>query len=368
MTKHVASDTALIPITPRGFVPGDRERFAALSKEEQKEWLLTKGVPFDERISLWKVPTTHLATELPVRVPLMSTMNDHTMGGMGRVMAWFNNAAVSWKGQNFMTFRCECYPFWTHGRLAITKMTEDWDVIPDTWKWMPLPGMRGMAESQDARFFEFRGRLYMPFNCGLRQRMSILTDEGDVDRHYEFTSGNITFQDREKNWSFFTHDDQIYCLYLPSPHVVAKVDGSKVTMLSSVPNMGEYMFGTPRGGASPVLHNGVFYHFFHSSTCSKTGVMSGIWDKPRRYHIGLSLFKATPPFEPVTHLKLPILSGWPEENPGEAKPPMRVSDHSAVFPGSAMRNGNGWLIAYGINDCQCGFAHVPDELIEPHLA
>lgn len=368
MTKHVASDTALIPITPNGFVHGDRERFAALSKREQKEWLLTKGVPFDERISLWKVPNTHFPTELPVRVPLIQTMQEHTKGGMGKVIAWFNNAAVTWKGQNFMSFRCECYPFWTHGRMVITRMDSDWSVIPETWKWMPLPGMYGMAESQDARFLEFKGRLYMPFNCGLKQRLALLTDDGDVEKTWEFTSDNIIFQGREKNWSFFSHDDQIYCLYLPSPHVVAKVVGSKITQMSVVPNMEEYEFGLPRGGASPVLHNGVFYHFFHSSTCSATGAVSGIWNKPRRYHIGLSLFSAKPPFEPLSHLKMPIMSGWPEDNPGQSDPLFRVSDHSAVFPGSAMRNGDGWLIAYGINDYRCGFAQVPDEVIEPHLA
>ena len=351
-SSTLTTGTALVPFTPPGREDHD---------------VLLHGVPHNPRISVWTVPTGHFPQELPIRVPLHLTMKDYTQGQMGRVTSWFNPGAVEWKGGNYMSLRMECYPFWRHGRMVTTQMDDGWTVIPDTIQWMPLPGLFNMEESQDGRFLPHGDQLLFPFNDGIRQWMAYLNDDTSVARHHGFRSSSIQFGDREKNWSFFSHDGKLYCLYSTSPFMLTSVDGPQVELIHKSPWMEDYRFGIPRGGAMPVFHGEHWYHFFHSSTRYDTGSNSELWLVKRRYHMGLCIHEADPPFKPVAYTKLPLMSGWEEKDlPIEPKF-WKASDHCVLFPGNAIRQDDGWLIALGINDHHCGFAVIPDDVIDAAL-
>lgn len=251
--------------------------------------------------------------------------------------------------------------------MITTRMSDSWDVIPDTIEWMPLPGLYGMSESQDGRFLTHGNRLLFPFNDGRRQRMAYLDDEARVTSEHGFSSTSIQFAEREKNWGFISHEGKLYCIYLTSPFVVASVEGFVAELLYKSPWMESYQFGHPRGGATPVFHKGHWYHFFHSSTRYKTGEPSGVWLDKRRYHVGLSVHEADPPFKPVAYTKLPLMSGWDECTAPPNPNWWKASLHCVLFPGNAMRHGDGWLISMGINDHHCGLVEIPDEVIEANL-
>ena len=345
--------------------------FESLSPEDKIASIRKDGIPLHRSIKTYRIPIINLQKELPVRNPINETLEQHTKGQMGKITCWFNPALLQWKGKRYMTYRCECHPFWRHGRIGICESDENWNPIPDTCRWSLFPGRQGFAESEDGRWIVHKGAVQMAYNTGFRQRMAYLNEDFTLNRACEYTSDDILFNDREKNWAFFSHEDKLYCLYMQSPHVICDVDedNCRISRFHEEPWKLPWHYGTPRGGATPVLHNGFYYHFFHSS-----GSIDGKWDDcgwgiRRRYYVGVALFESKPPFKLVTASRYPLFNGVPD--PDQSKLGIYMpSDHAVVFPASAHRTftNNGWLLAVGVNDQHCYTYEIPDFIIDQRLA
>jgi hypothetical protein len=123
-------------------------------------------------------------------------------------------------------------------------------------------------------------------------------------------------------------------------------------------------YGELRGGTPPILHQGVFYTFFHSTYPiqlwrSLSSRLCG-YPVPRRTYVGgFYGFRATPPFAPLIYTPSPVLRppslAWRHRkrlDPGVAR---------FVYPGGAVLRGGRWMVASGVQQEYCcvdSFAHA----------
>ena len=327
-------------------------------------------------IKSWQIPPTYWPKEMPVYVPLNTTLEEYTRGHNGKITCWFNSTAGTWKGKNYIAFRCQCIPWWATGKIGLGRMSDDWKKpIPPDADWLMLPGQRGYVRAEDPRFVQTQNGLLLVYTTGFQMRMGWFNDDMTVKGSLEFVSTNFALQKQEKNWSVFEHEGQLYAIYMQSPHVVLSIKDNKCEKIHEEPWRFPYAAGTPRGGASPVLHQGSYWHFFHSSSDFDTGDPDPEWTIRRRYHVGVAVFEAKPPFKLLSGSHRPVMSahdGMPESALPEKEIVGKIvpSRHAAVFPGSAMRNSvnDGWLLTCGVNDQHTFMYDVPDSIVEDSLA
>lgn len=157
----------------------------------------------------------------------------------------------------------------------------------------------------------------------------------------------------EKNWLWFFHEDRLHLIYTTQPHLVVEFDASlnPVKEHSTLSRNLSWPYGEPRGGTPPVLVDGEYWSFFHSSTP---------WPEQgtRRYHMGAYAFEAKPPFRKTRCTRLPILSGSQHDHWSHPKP-------LVVFPCGALMKDGRWTVSLGVNDLNCALMEIPhDELVK----
>lgn len=147
-----------------------------------------------------------------------------------------------------------------------------------------------------------------------------------------------------KNVLFWFKDDKLHCLYTSDPWAVYVFGNSwKEQTLFSYDGV-RWKYGWVRGGTPPVLVDGLYYTFFHSSMPWR--------GRYRRYYMGAIAFNSTPPFAPVHWTQEPILIGS-QNDPWQQRKPL------VVFPCGAIHENNRWLISFGVNDLKCGYLEMP---------
>lgn len=150
----------------------------------------------------------------------------------------------------------------------------------------------------------------------------------------------------EKNWTWFFHDGQPHMVYMASPHEVVRfnLDFRFVEVYKSEWSSAIWEYGQIRGGTPPVLVDGLYYTFFHSSTPYNV--------KQRQYHTGCLAFEAKPPFAVKRITLEPLLTGSRFDGGLPAKPP-------CIFSGGALHDNGTWLIVSGVNDIRCCYTYIP---------
>lgn len=157
----------------------------------------------------------------------------------------------------------------------------------------------------------------------------------------------------EKNWLYFFHEGKLHLLYNAFPWRVVEF-GARWSEQTVFKHEGvEWPFGQIRGGTPPVLHDGVYWTFFHSSM-----TWSGRY---RRYYMGALTFEAAPPFAPISLTTKPLLIGSQYDHWKERKP-------LVVFPCGAVLQDDTWLVTYGVNDLKSGWVKIPHKDLPPRMA
>ena len=103
--------------------------------------------------------------------------------------------------------------------------------------------------------------------------------------------------------------------------------------------------GPCRVCSTPVLHDGQFWSFFHSSVDVSPG--------KRVYFMGWYSFEPEPPFKITGISREPILTGNCVDS---GNPYIRSL---VIFPGGAYVEDDTWTVVYGINDFSCGWIKIP---------
>ena len=152
----------------------------------------------------------------------------------------------------------------------------------------------------------------------------------------------------EKNWLYFTHDNAPHLVHSANPHVVVRLNGRLESETKYITDEFNplWKFGEVRGGSNPILVDGLYWTFFHSSLP---------WiNKKRRYYMGAYAFEAKAPFRIVRMTTLPILTGTNQQDWWPGLP-------AVVFPCGAFFDiaKNQFVVSYGINDVDCGYIKLP---------
>lgn len=242
------------------------------------------------------------------------------------------------------------------------------DVDPETMT--PLTGRRVALEQryeaegfEDPRALARDGRAYV--SCcdfvmnrrgwtGAHQIITEVDSEWRTIRRYDpeyGKNGGDTGRNKghEKNWLWFFHENRVHLVYQGSPHLVVEFDDTGLCLLPLVEHKTEWdntvwRFGEIRGGTPPVLRNGEYWTFFHSSTP---------WLHPRRqYHMGAYAFSYDPPFRITRITPQPLLSGSQRDRWHPGKP-------LVCFPCGALLEDDTWLVTGGSNDLDCFWAKIP---------
>lgn len=153
---------------------------------------------------------------------------------------------------------------------------------------------------------------------------------------------------KEKNWTFFIQNDKLMCVYKMSPHTVVEFDwnGNVVSEYITHTNIqSNWEFGFCRGGTNPILKDGRYHSFFHSSVFWK--------NEKNRYVMGYYEFEAAPPYRIINMSKTPILWGnsadeiiYPEANP------------PVVFPCGLILENDNFIVSFGLNDEKTGIIKI----------
>lgn len=264
----------------------------------------------------------------------------------------YNSSIVEYQDGYLFAFRSN----WGNANVSVVRMDQSFRPIGNPVRLkLHVPGLTELGR-EDPRLFWYRGRLhvwYIGWN-GDRDKWatSVLyarINEKELKVEEVFCPDIPARQHWEKNHAYFESQGHLYCVYQVSPHRILQVWRDKIIGQWQSPMPVNWRFGAMRGGASPVLHNGEFYHFFH-------GMIEA--NKKRLYSIGCAVFEAAPPFRILRFTNEPI--DVATLSPG--------SHHDVLFPGGAVVVENKWwAIAMGVNDTHSEIRFYDLEKVEAQL-
>ena len=152
----------------------------------------------------------------------------------------------------------------------------------------------------------------------------------------------------EKNWLWFVNKGSPHMVYSANPHTVVRFDGrlEKQEVYQTFEFNPLWKFGEVRGGSTPILVDGLYWTFFHSSLPWVGG--------KRRYYMGAYAFQPEAPFRIVRMTTMPLLSGSNKKHWWPGLP-------AVVFPCGAFFDTNTlcFTVVYGVNDVACGYIKIP---------
>jgi hypothetical protein len=168
----------------------------------------------------------------------------------------------------------------------------------------------------------------------------------------------------EKNWLLFGEDDP-RIVYSISPHRVLRpsFEGEGDVLCRGESSVGWERpswcgpHGDLRGGAPPVGRGNEMTSFCHSIAGTHP---------PYRYVPAVYRFSALPPYAPTASPQGPL----PLPNPFGARTVherLNPAVGEVLYPCGAAREGERWIVAYGINDEQCALALLSDAEVEAAL-
>ncbi len=268
----------------------------------------------------------------------------------------FNPAIIESQDGYLVIFRNR----WINSKLYAAKLDKDFRPT-GYWRHLKLYNGGASKAQEDPRWFRIGGKLFVNFvgfcgrNCHV-QYASVNEDSLEVERIYWPVLYGQNF--KEKNHQYFDYQGEPYAVYTISPHQIIKSAlpplncDPVVTREHVTPFTGQWSGGHMSGGASPVLHNGEWYSFFHGWTRQENG--------RRLYNCGCYTFSPEPPFQILRYTKDPFDIADPSTTPTSV--PVDV-----IFPGSATIVGSDWAIAYGVADLWSEVRFYDREWIESLL-
>jgi predicted GH43/DUF377 family glycosyl hydrolase len=248
----------------------------------------------------------------------------------------FNGSLIRYQDRLLLAYR----DGWGGSQIHVAELDEHLSPVRST-VLVGLDHERVTVGREDPRLFVHQGKLHVAFAGVARPDGAIatsalyarLTDDLRVEQvHYPHLAGRNR---NEKNWSFFSHNNELYCTYAIAPHHrILRVEGDRVVEAIETWNPARWTGGPLRGGASPVRVGDQYYHFFHGRVRTPRGVV---------YNLGCYTFEARPPFRVLRSTVYPLLVADLETRP-------KPDSYAVLFTCGAVLDGNRWRISAGIHD------------------
>lgn len=244
---------------------------------------------------------------------------------------------------------------WSGSNLFVCRMDKNFQPYGECKK-LEL-GRKGAAVGrEDPRLFRLNGKLHVSYTGYGGRVTNVLyarINEEFLEVEDVFFPQIPGRQKWEKNHTYFDYQGIAHAVYHTSPrHRILRIEGNKAAWAYDTPFNGEYSGGVIRGGCSPVMHNGNWYHFTHGVTRQA--------NRRPLYNLGLIVFSATPPFQVLRYLPDPLDVADPSKCP-----PGQWAD--CIFPGGAVLRDDKWCITMGEMDRWCEIRFYDAAMIEAML-
>lgn len=269
--------------------------------------------------------------------PQVKNENDTVVGGCPGIR--FNPSIIE-SGDGYLF----C---WRHGwrgcDIWACRLDRDFQPVGEAKK-LKLRRKNATYGREDARWFRLNGYLHLSYTgvVGEKGPTNVLfarINETTLTVEDKFHPKGYARQSWEKNHAYFDYQGVAHAVYSIFPHRILRIEGNHGAFVAETKCQvlkDTWTGGRLCGGASPVFHQGLWYHFFHGST---------EWNGRRQYNCGLICFRPEPPFEIVKFTRHPI----------DVADVTQVHSHGCdvLFPGGAVFLGKEWVIAHGVHDRWC---------------
>ena len=249
---------------------------------------------------------------------------------------------------------------WKDSRVYAARLDKD---LQPTGEYRRIEFPRGAISKghEDPRWFRVGGRLGISVVLFSGRSTHVcygFVNEASLELEEFYWPQNTDFRLREKNWGHFEYHGELYAVYSIAPHRILHIpqvpfgEDPVAKFVHQTPFVGKWSGGFLRGGASPLLHNGEMYSFFHGSVVQGNG--------RRLYNCGVYTFAPRPPFEILRYTPHPIAVADPDAIP-------KAPHVDCIFPAGAVYRDGVWLVSYGVNDIWIEIRSYEAEEIERKL-
>jgi hypothetical protein len=216
----------------------------------------------------------------------------------------------------------------------------------------------------DPRLYRFGQRTFVYWNSGWHEphNCQFLQELDPVSLLPRGPARELALQGErqklEKNWTFFSPDDdgELFAVYSIMPHRILtfSLAGDNEVVFRDLArtewdlNTYPANHGGLRGGSPPFRHQGQYWAFAHSVHTSPEGY---------RYAAAAYSFSPAFPFAPTSRPHAPLELGNPF---GSTRINERLNPAvgEVIYPCGAVHDGRQWLISYGINDETCAIGRI----------
>lgn len=263
------------------------------------------------------------------------------------------NMSVMWVGDNlWKTYRYHPTKSWRTVLMLMHGGAEVQIRPPDRYDKFSV---------EDGRLFMHNGKPHLSCTIARSRTPGMKADpciqgygelqpDGKLTNWIEPKVGRNDWTSQEKNWCFFEHNGKLHVSYSLSPvHTVYELDHLGKVRNEYRSETPKCWYGEPRGGTQPIPFGNDWLKFFHSNLVNTKS------DAHWNYSMGALVMQSAPPFRITKISSHPILAGSEMFNRSMHWKP------KCILPYGAVRNGDGFEVGVGLNDCQCAIAYVLKE-------
>lgn len=262
---------------------------------------------------------------------------DHRTVAVGAPGHVYNGASILWQGGRVLAVRVGGQI--TRSSIFLARLEADYRPTGDCRK-LDLVHPDCAHSQEDPRLFWHAGRPHLSFTGTRMDNGQLISNvlHAPLDDRLEPTAvyhpqvPGRTFW--EKNHAYFDFNGRLMAVYSTRPHRILEIDGERAEFIAETAGPPQWAGGDMRGGASPVLHDGHWYHWFHGRS-ERPG-------KNVHYQIGCLKFEDRPPFKVVACTHEPVLSATAADDNSYGA--------DVVFTCGATLEGDDWHVAVGVAD------------------
>lgn len=229
------------------------------------------------------------------------------------------------------------------------------------------------SQSEDARIFSYRGRLFLIYNdnretlssTSERRHMFIAELYWENDRFSLSAPLKLVYEQKyhtalwQKNWVPFEWNGSLLLAYTINPHEILypnlKTGACYFCYETQAPL--KWDLGPLRGSTPPLLVDGEYLAFFHSGTITSSPAS---WGQPMwHYFAGAYTFSKDPPFKITKFTPLPIV--------GEGFYTPSDYNKRVIFPGGFVLEDTLIYLAYGKDDREIWIAIIDKKALKKAL-
>ena len=294
-------------------------------------------------------PDLHPSLESQFRV---TDIDNRLLGGIQKQNsldnAKFNGCLTSYNGELLLAYRAYSHKLNGRSNIFITRLTSSLGVKENIELDLPAYSPTN-RQYEDPRLFIHRGKLHVSYvaveyedghggqtKWWAAMHVVRLDRNLKVEEHFLTRFDGNGVDNRQKNWVYFSHEGQLYCIHDTRCHRLLKLDDKLQVIDVTVSHDIQWPRGHMRGGTTPLpLGDGKYLSLLHSSVDHNQRI--------RRYSMTPYIFT----IDKILSIGRTIHAST--ENP-IVDPTATWWHPIVVFPMGIVERQDSYLVSVGVND------------------